>query len=106
MTSAASRRRSATGPGASISSRTSRTNGWPPTLTSSFGTRCRSSCLRLVRALAVETHENWLEANRYLNMDELREQKKTDRKSVVEGKSVSVRGYLGGRRIIKKKKNT
>src|SRR5436305_1151344 len=25
------------------------------------------SCLRLVRALAVEAHENWLEANRYLN---------------------------------------
>lgn len=36
------------------------------------------SCLRLVRALAVETHENWLEANRYLNMDDLREQKKTE----------------------------
>jgi putative transposase len=34
------------------------------------------SCLRLIRALAVETHENWLEANRYLNMDDLREQKK------------------------------
>src|SRR5919197_2055408 len=34
------------------------------------------SCLRLVRALAVEAHENWLEANRYLNMDDLREQKK------------------------------
>jgi transposase-like protein len=34
------------------------------------------SCLRLVRALTVETHENWLEANRYLNMDDLREQKK------------------------------
>jgi putative transposase len=34
------------------------------------------SCLRLVRALAVETHENWLEANRYLNMDDLKEQKK------------------------------
>jgi hypothetical protein len=29
-----------------------------------------------VRALAVETHENWLEANRYLNMGDLREQKK------------------------------
>ena len=35
------------------------------------------ACLRLVRALAVETHENWLEANRYLNMDDLKEQKKT-----------------------------
>ena len=37
-----------------------------------------ASCLRLVRALAVETHENWLEANRYLNMDDLREQKKSN----------------------------
>ena len=36
------------------------------------------SCLRLVRALAVETHENWLEANRYLNMDDLREHKKIE----------------------------
>ena len=34
------------------------------------------SCLRLVRALAVENHENWMEANRYLNMDDLREHKK------------------------------
>ena len=34
------------------------------------------SCLRLVRALAVEMHENWLEAMRYLNMDHLREHKK------------------------------
>src|ERR1700723_2982725 len=32
------------------------------------------SCLRLIRALAVETHENWLEQPRYLNMEELREQ--------------------------------
>jgi putative transposase len=34
------------------------------------------SCLRLVRALAVEMHENWLEATRYLNMDHWKEQKK------------------------------
>src|SRR5438270_508971 len=34
------------------------------------------ACLRLVRALAVETHENWIEAMQYLNMDPLREQKK------------------------------
>jgi len=27
-------------------------------------------------ALAVETHENWLEQHRYLHMDELRAQKK------------------------------
>ena len=36
----------------------------------------RESCLRLIRALAVETHEGWLEANRYLNMDLLKEHKK------------------------------
>ena len=36
------------------------------------------SCQRLVRALAVETHENWMEANRYLNMNELKEHKKLE----------------------------
>jgi transposase-like protein len=36
-----------------------------------------ASCCRLVRALAVETHENWLEAHRYLNMEDLKEHKKT-----------------------------
>jgi len=35
-----------------------------------------ASCLRLIRALAVETHEDWLEASRYLNMDLLKEHKK------------------------------
>jgi putative transposase len=35
-----------------------------------------ASCCRLVRALAVEMHENWLEAHRYLNMDDLKEHKK------------------------------
>jgi putative transposase len=35
-----------------------------------------ASCLRLVRALAVETHEDWLEAIRYLNMEHLKEHKK------------------------------
>jgi len=34
------------------------------------------SCLRLVRALAVETHENWLEGTRYLNMQHLFEHKR------------------------------
>ena len=34
------------------------------------------SCLRLVRALCVETHETWLEDSRYLNMTLLAEQKK------------------------------
>ena len=35
-----------------------------------------ASCLRLTRALAVEIHEGWLEATRYLNMEHLRERKK------------------------------
>lgn len=35
-----------------------------------------ASCLRLVRALCAETHETWLEDNRYINMDLLMEQKK------------------------------
>lgn len=34
------------------------------------------SCLRLIRALCVETHETWLEDSRYLNMMLLAEQKK------------------------------
>ena len=37
------------------------------------------SCLPLVRALAVEIHENWIEAIRYLNMEPLEEQKKEKR---------------------------
>ena len=35
-----------------------------------------NSCLRLIRALAVEMHENWIEATRYLNMDFLKEHRK------------------------------
>jgi transposase-like protein len=35
-----------------------------------------ASCLRLVRALAVEQHEEWLEGARYLDMQPLREQHK------------------------------
>lgn len=34
------------------------------------------SCQRLMRALAVEIHENWIEQHRYLNMELLREHKK------------------------------
>jgi transposase-like protein len=34
------------------------------------------SCLRLIRALCAETHEAWLEDNRYINMDLLKEQRK------------------------------
>ena len=35
-----------------------------------------AACLRLVRALAVEMHENWIEATRYLNMEYLKEHRK------------------------------
>lgn len=35
-----------------------------------------ASCLRLIRALAVETHEEWLAGSRYLNMDLFKEQVK------------------------------
>lgn len=35
-----------------------------------------ASCLRLIRALCAETHEDWLEAHRYINMELLAEQKK------------------------------
>jgi len=42
----------------------------------------RESCLRLILALAVEIHEQWLES-RYLNMDILRE-KKIEERIVVE----------------------
>ena len=34
------------------------------------------SCLCLVRALAVEIHEDWLEANRHLNMIHLKEHRR------------------------------
>jgi putative transposase len=34
------------------------------------------SALRLIRALAAEIHEDWIEAHRYLNMEMLREQRK------------------------------
>jgi len=35
-----------------------------------------ASCLRLTRALCVETHESWLEDKRYLNMGVLWEARK------------------------------
>lgn len=41
-----------------------------------------AACLRLVRALAVEMHENWIEATRYLNMDFLMEHKKEQMRRV------------------------
>lgn len=42
------------------------------------------SCLRLVRALAVEIHEEWIEGTRYLNMELLREHKKLKLKGADE----------------------
>ena len=36
----------------------------------------QESCLRLIRALAAETHEGWLEEHRYLNMQLLAEHKR------------------------------
>lgn len=43
-----------------------------------------ASCLRLIRALAVEVHENWIEATRYLNMEMLEEHKKLELRQVLE----------------------
>ena len=42
------------------------------------------SCLRLVCALAVEIHENWIEATRYLNMELLTERKKEEMRKLDE----------------------
>jgi putative transposase len=44
----------------------------------------QESCLRLVRALAVETHEGWLEEHRYLNMALLAEQRKEQMRMLEE----------------------
>jgi putative transposase len=38
----------------------------------------RQSCLRLVTALAVEQSEEWLTGRRYLDMEELREHRRSD----------------------------
>jgi putative transposase len=40
-----------------------------------------ASVLRLVRALAVEIHENWLETPRYLIMEALREQQRNSQRT-------------------------
>jgi putative transposase len=44
----------------------------------------RESCLRLIRALAVETHEGWLEEHRYLNMQLLVEHKREQLRQLEE----------------------
>ena len=41
-----------------------------------------ASCLRLIRALAIEIHEDWVEAIRYLNMEVLKEQLKEQRREL------------------------
>ena len=41
-----------------------------------------ASCLRLIRALAVEIHEDWVEATRYLDMEVLKEQLKEQRRDL------------------------
>jgi putative transposase len=41
-----------------------------------------ASCLRLIRALAVEIHEDWIEATRYLNMEVLKEHLKEQRREM------------------------
>ena len=38
----------------------------------------RESCLRLVTALAVEQSEEWLTDGRYLDMEELREHRRSE----------------------------
>src|SRR3546814_16338342 len=50
---------------------------------------------------AAEGDENWIDVDL---LEDLAGKKLEDRKSVVSGKSVSVRVDLGGRRIIKNKK--
>lgn len=40
------------------------------------------SSLRLVRALAAEIHENWIEATRYLNLGILKELKKEQMRKI------------------------
>jgi putative transposase len=42
----------------------------------------QASCLRLIRALAVEIHEDWVEATRYLDMEVLKEHLKQQRREI------------------------
>ena len=42
-----------------------------------------ASALRLLRALAAELHEDWLESPRYLNMEALREQRKIESRGLL-----------------------
>ena len=42
-----------------------------------------ASCLRLARACALETHENWIEAPQYLTMESLEERRRALRREAV-----------------------
>jgi len=42
------------------------------------------SCMRLIRALGIEKHEDWIDASRYLNMDLLKEHKKEEKRNARE----------------------
>src|SRR3546814_17642064 len=69
----------------------------------SVAPRPRAEQDKSLKALAVKMPHRLLQAGQYTIVHELSPCKPTDRKSVVEGKSVSVRVGLGGRRFIKKK---
>jgi transposase-like protein len=43
----------------------------------------REACLRLVTALAVEVSEEWLTGRRYLDMEELRERRRSGKRETV-----------------------
>jgi hypothetical protein len=55
--------------------------------------------LRLVRALAVEMHKNWLEAHRYLEMDDLREHKKEESTQTMSLPRSRDRGFILALRV-------
>jgi putative transposase len=44
----------------------------------------REACLRLVTALAVEQSEEWVTGRRYLNMEELRDQRCLEKREAEE----------------------
>ena len=44
----------------------------------------REACLRLVSTLAVEQSEEWVTGRRYLNMEELREHRRLEKRDAEE----------------------
>lgn len=51
----------------------------------------RDACLRLVTALAVEQSEEWITGRRYLDMEELSEQRRTE-ELIVESEEAMIMG--------------